>query len=49
MSEKCKRPTSKPSSSAVPGHSAMQLKDVAVSFNGRVAVRDATFDVAKTG
>jgi phosphate transport system ATP-binding protein len=30
-----------------PGHSAMQLKDVAVSFNGRVAVRDATFDVAK--
>jgi len=31
----------------VPGHSAMQLKDVAVSFNGRVAVRDATFDVAK--
>jgi phosphate transport system ATP-binding protein len=31
----------------VPGHSAMQLKDVAVSFNGRVAVRDATFDIAK--
>jgi phosphate transport system ATP-binding protein len=30
-----------------PGQSAMQLKDVAVSFNGRVAVRDATFDVAK--
>jgi len=30
-----------------PGHSAMQLKDVAVSFNGRVAVRDATFDIAK--
>ncbi len=25
---------------------AMQLKDVAVSFNGRTAVRDATFDVA---
>ena len=31
----------------VPGHSAMQLRDVAVSFNGRVAVRDATFDIAK--
>ena len=31
----------------VPGHSAMQLKDVAVSFNGRVAVRDATVDIAK--
>jgi phosphate transport system ATP-binding protein len=26
---------------------AMQLKDVAVSFNGRTAVRDCTFDVAK--
>ena len=30
-----------------PGHTAMQLEDVAVSFNGRVAVRDATFDIAK--
>jgi len=30
-----------------PGVTAMQLQDVAVSFNGRVAVRDATFDVAK--
>ncbi|MEI6855365.1 MAG: phosphate ABC transporter ATP-binding protein PstB [Acidimicrobiaceae bacterium] len=26
---------------------AMSLKDVAVSFNGKVAVRDATFDVTK--
>jgi len=26
---------------------AMSLKDVAVSFNGKTAVRDATFDVAK--
>jgi len=32
---------------AVRGPVAMQLKDVAVSFNGRTAVRDATFDVVK--
>jgi len=39
----------KPQSALVrdPGRTAMELKGVAVSFNGRVAVRDATFDVAK--
>lgn len=31
----------------VRGHTAMKLVDVAVSFNGRTAVRDATFDVVK--
>ncbi len=30
-----------------PNHIAMSLNDVAVSFNGKVAVRDATFDVTK--
>jgi len=39
--------TSQPAPSRDPGQSAMQLKNVAVAFNGRVAVRDATFDVAK--
>jgi len=29
------------------GPIAMQLKDVAVSFNGKTAVRDCTFDIAK--
>ncbi len=29
------------------GAVAMQLKDVAVSFHGRTAVRDCTFDVTK--
>jgi phosphate transport system ATP-binding protein len=29
------------------GPVAMQLRDVAVSFNGRTAVRDCTFDIAK--
>ncbi len=38
---------SQPAPTRDPGQTAMQLKDVAVSFNGRVAVRDATFDVAK--
>jgi phosphate transport system ATP-binding protein len=32
---------------AEPGPVAMQLRDVAVSFNGRTAVRDCTFDVVK--
>ena len=35
------------SSPAERGPIAMQLQDVAVSFHGRVAVRDCTFDVAK--
>ncbi len=35
------------SSPAERGPSAMQLKDVAVSFHGRTAVRDCTFDVTK--
>jgi phosphate transport system ATP-binding protein len=30
----------------VPGSTAMSLRDVAVSFNGRTAIRNATFDVA---
>src|SRR3984957_18103895 len=29
------------------GAAAMQLKDVAVAFHGRVAVRDCTFDITK--
>src|SRR5271165_3062476 len=29
------------------GAAAMQLKDVAVSFHGRTAVRDCTFDITK--
>jgi phosphate transport system ATP-binding protein len=36
--------TTKP---AVRGPIAMQLRDVAVAFHGRTAVRDCTFDVAK--
>src|SRR6202167_4380679 len=35
------------SSPAERGPSTMQLKDVAVSFHGRTAVRDCTFDVTK--
>ena len=30
----------------LPGATAMSLRDVAVSFNGRTAIRNATFDVA---
>src|SRR5579872_50256 len=30
-----------------PGSPVMQLRDVAVAFNGRTAVRDVTFDVGK--
>jgi phosphate transport system ATP-binding protein len=30
----------------IPGSTAMSLRDVAVSFNGRTAIRNATFDVA---
>ena len=29
------------------GSAAMQLKNVAVAFHGRTAVRDCTFDVTK--
>jgi phosphate transport system ATP-binding protein len=34
-----------PTTSASPASPAMRLKDVAVSFNGRTAVRDCTFDI----
>ena len=36
-----------PPSHAERGSAAMQLKNVAVSFHGRTAVRDCTFDVTK--
>jgi phosphate transport system ATP-binding protein len=35
-----------PSEARAPGAIAMSLRDVAVSFDGRTAVRDATFDIA---
>src|ERR1019366_1597356 len=35
-----------PSEARTPGAIAMSLRDVAVSFDGRTAVRDATFDIA---
>jgi len=34
-------------SADIRGATAMQLRDVAVSFHGRTAVRDCTFDIAK--
>jgi len=39
--------TTVPTTTTVPVKVAMSLRDVAVSFNDRVAVRDATFDIAQ--